>query len=285
MCQILRQIVRTGIVTEPPPRAERRAARRRAERIQRRDPAPSSAGRWRSARSTRARATAASWRSTRSTTPTTTSRAWASSFVASPRHADMLLVTGPVSRNMEEALRRTYDATPEPKLVVAVGDCGCNGGIFGESYASCGRVSQRDPGRRRGAGLPAAAARDPARHPRRGEAEPARRPLDGPGLGRREQLRLAPELCDWRALLDATCLATTGRRRPDLWSPTAFGPSKLPVRWARSTLKRHSLHYPRRRKAASRSYATRRPEQPVEMRRCRSSRKYHCHRRFPCPAT
>jgi Ni,Fe-hydrogenase III small subunit len=62
-------------------------------------------------------------------------------FVASPRHADMLLVTGPVSRHMEEALRRTYDATPEPKLVVAVGDCGCTGGIFGESYASCGRVS------------------------------------------------------------------------------------------------------------------------------------------------
>ena len=51
-------------------------------------------------------------------------------FVASPRHADMLLVTGPVSRHMEEALRRTYDATPEPKLVVAIGDCGCTGGIF-----------------------------------------------------------------------------------------------------------------------------------------------------------
>ena len=66
-------------------------------------------------------------------------------FVASPRHADMLLVTGPVSRNMEMALRRTYDATPDPKLVVAVGDCGCNGGIFGESYASCGRVSNVIP--------------------------------------------------------------------------------------------------------------------------------------------
>ncbi len=66
-------------------------------------------------------------------------------FVASPRHADMLLVTGPVSRNMEMALRRTYAATPDPKLVVAVGDCGCNGGIFGESYASCGRVSNVIP--------------------------------------------------------------------------------------------------------------------------------------------
>jgi len=66
-------------------------------------------------------------------------------FVASPRHADMLLVTGPVSRNMEIALKRTYDATPEPKLVVAIGDCGCDGGIFGENYASCGRVSNVIP--------------------------------------------------------------------------------------------------------------------------------------------
>ena len=66
-------------------------------------------------------------------------------FVASPRHADMLLVTGPVSRHMEIALRRTYDATPEPKLVVALGDCGCTGGIYGESYASLGRVSNVIP--------------------------------------------------------------------------------------------------------------------------------------------
>jgi len=66
-------------------------------------------------------------------------------FVASPRHADLLLVTGPVARNMEQALRRTYDATPEPKLVVAIGDCGCDGGVFGESYASCGRVANVIP--------------------------------------------------------------------------------------------------------------------------------------------
>ena len=66
-------------------------------------------------------------------------------FVASPRHADLLLVTGPVSRNMEEALRRTYDAVPEPKLVVAVGECGCSGGVFGESYASRGRVANVIP--------------------------------------------------------------------------------------------------------------------------------------------
>ena len=69
-------------------------------------------------------------------------------FVASPRHADLLLVTGPVSRHMAVALKRTYDATPEPKLVVAIGDCAFDGGIFcsnGESYASCGKVSNVIP--------------------------------------------------------------------------------------------------------------------------------------------
>ena len=66
-------------------------------------------------------------------------------FVASPRHADMLLVTGPVSAHMATALRRTYDATPDPKIVVAVGDCGCSGGVFGESYASLGAVSSVIP--------------------------------------------------------------------------------------------------------------------------------------------
>jgi Ni,Fe-hydrogenase III small subunit len=66
-------------------------------------------------------------------------------FVASPRHADMLLVTGPVTANMETALRRTYDAVPEPRLVVAVGDCGACGGVFGESYASRGRVANVIP--------------------------------------------------------------------------------------------------------------------------------------------
>jgi Ni,Fe-hydrogenase III small subunit/Pyruvate/2-oxoacid:ferredoxin oxidoreductase delta subunit len=61
-------------------------------------------------------------------------------FVASPRHADLLLVTGPVTRNMELALRKTYDAMPAPRLVVAVGACGCSGGIFGENYATRGAV-------------------------------------------------------------------------------------------------------------------------------------------------
>ena len=61
-------------------------------------------------------------------------------FVASPRHADVLLVTGPVTVNMREALRRVYDATPDPKWVVAVGDCALNGGIFAGSYAVAGGV-------------------------------------------------------------------------------------------------------------------------------------------------
>jgi Ni,Fe-hydrogenase III small subunit/formate hydrogenlyase subunit 6/NADH:ubiquinone oxidoreductase subunit I len=64
-------------------------------------------------------------------------------FVASPRHADLLLVTGPVTRNMEIALQRTYEATPEPRVVVAVGACGCSGGIFGEGgYAALGGVDR-----------------------------------------------------------------------------------------------------------------------------------------------
>ena len=62
-------------------------------------------------------------------------------FVASPRHADVLLVTGPVTRNMREALERTYNATPDPKWVVAVGDCAVDGGIFSGSYAVIGGVS------------------------------------------------------------------------------------------------------------------------------------------------
>ena len=66
-------------------------------------------------------------------------------FVASPRHADVLLVTGPVSRNMELALRRTYEATPEPKLVVAVGACACSGGVVADSYATAGGVDRRIP--------------------------------------------------------------------------------------------------------------------------------------------
>jgi len=66
-------------------------------------------------------------------------------FVASPRHADVLLVTGPASRNMEIALRRTYNATPNPKIVIAVGACACSGGIFGDTYATTGGIGKIVP--------------------------------------------------------------------------------------------------------------------------------------------
>lgn len=66
-------------------------------------------------------------------------------FVASPRHADMLLVTGPVTKNMAQALKLAYEAVPDPKFVVATGACACNGGLFGDSYASCGRVANIIP--------------------------------------------------------------------------------------------------------------------------------------------
>ncbi len=66
-------------------------------------------------------------------------------FVASPRHADVLLVTGPASKNMELALKRTYEATPNPKIVIAVGACGCSGGIFGDTYATTGGIDKIIP--------------------------------------------------------------------------------------------------------------------------------------------
>jgi len=66
-------------------------------------------------------------------------------FVASPRHADVLLVTGPLTRNMREALQRTYRATPDPKWVVALGDCAVDGGVFAGSYAVVGGIAQAVP--------------------------------------------------------------------------------------------------------------------------------------------
>lgn len=66
-------------------------------------------------------------------------------FVASPRHADVLMVTGPVTKNMREALERTYNAAPDPKWVVAVGDCTAGGGVFAGSYACVGRLADVIP--------------------------------------------------------------------------------------------------------------------------------------------
>jgi Ni,Fe-hydrogenase III small subunit len=79
------------------------------------------------------------------TSPVYDSERFGIHFVASPRHADMLLVTGPVTRNMEVPLRKAYDATPDPKLVVAVGDCARTCGVFKGSYAVAGSVDQIIP--------------------------------------------------------------------------------------------------------------------------------------------
>lgn len=79
------------------------------------------------------------------TSPVYDSERFGIHFVASPRHADMLLVTGPVTRNMEVPLRKTYEATPDPKLVVAVGDCAQTCGVFKGSYSVAGSVDQIIP--------------------------------------------------------------------------------------------------------------------------------------------
>ena len=79
------------------------------------------------------------------TSPVYDSERFGIHFVASPRHADLLLVTGPVTRNMEMPLRKTYEATPDPKLVVAVGDCSQTCGVFAGSYAVTGSVDQVIP--------------------------------------------------------------------------------------------------------------------------------------------
>jgi Ni,Fe-hydrogenase III small subunit len=141
--QILKQIARTGIVTEPAPQADE-ALRASAQRLS--DAILAHFGRALSIRHVDAGSCNGCELEIHAlNSPFTNPERLGVKFVASPRHADLLLVTGPVSRNMETALRRTWEATPDPKLVVAIGDCGCTGGIFGESYASCGRVSNVIP--------------------------------------------------------------------------------------------------------------------------------------------
>jgi len=143
MFPMLRQILRTGIVTEPVP-AEDEALRAVTQRL-------SEAMRHQLGRALVIRhIDAGSCNGCELEihalgNPYYNLEALGIKFAASPRHADLLLVTGPVAKNMEVAVKRAYDATPEPKLVVAVGDCGCTGGIFGESYASCGRVANVIP--------------------------------------------------------------------------------------------------------------------------------------------
>ena len=143
MWHILRQIVRTGIITEPEPRA-RDAEPAVTARIQ--QDILEMLGRALTIRQVDAGSCNGCELEIHAlNNPYYNIEGLGIRFVASPRHADMLLVTGPVSVHMEEALRRTYEATPEPRLVLAVGDCGCTGGIFGESYASRGRVANVIP--------------------------------------------------------------------------------------------------------------------------------------------
>jgi Ni,Fe-hydrogenase III small subunit len=141
MLHILRQIARTGIATEkPPPAAELPEASRLQRSILR------TLGRALTIRQVDAGSCNGCELEIHALgNPYYNIEGLGIRFVASPRHADLLLVTGPVAKHMAIALKRTYDATPEPKLVVAVGDCGCNGGIFGESYASMGRVANVIP--------------------------------------------------------------------------------------------------------------------------------------------
>lgn len=143
MLPMLRQILRTGILSEPAPEADD-ALRATTQRL-------SEAMRARLGRALVIRhidagsCNACELEIHALNNPYYNLEALGIKFAASPRHADLLLVTGPVAKNMEVAVRRAYDATPEPKLVVAVGDCGCTGGIFGESYACCGRVANVIP--------------------------------------------------------------------------------------------------------------------------------------------
>jgi len=144
MLRILSQILRTGIVTEPLPPAEESkitvAGAGLEEEVMRRFKR-SVTIRYVDAGS----CNACELEVTAINNPIYDCERFGIHLTASPRFADILLVSGPVSRNMEVALKRTYAAMPEPKLVVAVGDCGYNGGIFGCSYASLGSVGNVIP--------------------------------------------------------------------------------------------------------------------------------------------
>ena len=143
MYQILRQIVRTGIRTEAPPAPDQdlRVATQRLERAM-----LETLGRALVIRQIDAGScNGCELEINALSNPYYNLEALGIKFAASPKHADLLLVTGPVAKNMEVAVKRAYECTPAPKLVVAVGDCGCTGGIFGESYASCGRVANLIP--------------------------------------------------------------------------------------------------------------------------------------------
>ena len=142
MYQTLRRIARVGVITEAPPRAadEDIVAARLQEDILR------TLGRALTIRHVDAGScNACELEAHALMNPYYNIEGLGIRFVASPRHADALLVTGPVTKHMAIALRRTYDATPEPRLVIAAGECACGRGIFGESYATLGAVDKLLP--------------------------------------------------------------------------------------------------------------------------------------------
>ena len=139
MYQTLRQIIRIGVRTEPapPPASEDVVVRRLQDDILR------TLGRALTIRHVDAGScNACELEAHALSNPYYNIEGLGIRFVASPRHADALLVTGPVTRHMAVALRRTYDATPDPKLVIAAGECACGRGIFGEGYATVGAASK-----------------------------------------------------------------------------------------------------------------------------------------------
>jgi len=143
MLKIARQVLRAGIVTEPPPDTDP-ALRVAAQHVQRELLA--TLGRALAIRHVDAGSCNGCELEIHAlSNPYYNLEGLGIRFVASPRHADMLLVTGPVTRNMEVALKRTFDAVPDPKLVVALGDCAGCGGIFGRGYAIAGSVADVIP--------------------------------------------------------------------------------------------------------------------------------------------
>jgi len=161
-------------------------------------------GKW-----TPARATAVKLKLVGLNSPSMTSNASAFHFVASPRHADMLLVTGPVTRNMEMALRKTYDAMPAPRLVVAVGACGCSGGIFGQKLCHGGRRGRSSARGRLHSRLSAESARVVAWHSG-GHRPPCSRPPNRP-IPRLKVFKKPHEML-------ATTLNVGGTRPCERWS-------------------------------------------------------------------
>src|SRR5512134_2466640 len=157
MWQILRQITRTGLITEAPPPLDA-AVLAQARRIN--DELLAILGQALTIREVDAGSCNGCELEIHAlNNPVYDLERFGIRFVASPRHADVLLVTGPLSLNMREALERTYRATPDPKWVVAAGDCAIDGGVFSGSYACAGGIAQAVPVDLRIPGCPPSPAR------------------------------------------------------------------------------------------------------------------------------